>query len=460
MIVILIAIVSIGLLLQSDYRAKGATYGWFQNTWSGGADTEAVADHTHNQTGWLKFFSKDSQINTADDEIKLNLTTGSHTETDDASGFATGTHNNTYSTGTGIAMKKNNGVSCGGNIQCTSGNCDTDFSSGSYCHATATSCVYYSGGDPWELANGWEQCSGNDYYKSCNNSVWGAQQNSPDTANDYCDAGGGGQTGYDLAATCESKIDGGFTDPACESCSPYKANTTSTCKTSCASDTDCWSTHICSGGACLACGVGSVTYLGETYPTVQIGTQCWLAKNLNVGTMIPGNTNQANNAVIEKYCYDNLEANCTTYGGLYQWNEAMQYVTTAGTRGICPVGWHIPTDAEQYTLENYLKDDGQACNASRSAYECATAGAKLKQAGTTLWKSTNNATNSSGFTALPAGARYSNGTFQYISTHTHFWSSSDSGANALERDLFYSLSTIVRRGFEKVYGFSVRCIKE
>ena len=72
-----------------------------------------------------------------------------------------------------------------------------------------------------------------------------------------------------------------------------------------------------------------ILYGGETYPTVQIGTQCWFQKNLNIGTMINGNANQTNNGIIEKYCYNNLAASCITYGGLYQWNEAMQYVTTS-----------------------------------------------------------------------------------------------------------------------------------
>src|SRR5680860_1027903 len=64
---------------------------------------------------------------------------------------------------------------------------------------------------------------------------------------------------------------------------------------------------------------------------IAIGTQVWAKYNLNVGTMITGVTAQTNNAILEKYCYSNTESNCTTYGGLYQWNEAMQYVTTEGT---------------------------------------------------------------------------------------------------------------------------------
>ena len=64
---------------------------------------------------------------------------------------------------------------------------------------------------------------------------------------------------------------------------------------------------------------------GDYYNTVLIGDQCWLRENLNIGTRIDGILDQTNNTIMEKYCYDNLEANCKTYGGLYQWNEAMQY---------------------------------------------------------------------------------------------------------------------------------------
>jgi uncharacterized protein (TIGR02145 family) len=63
-----------------------------------------------------------------------------------------------------------------------------------------------------------------------------------------------------------------------------------------------------------------------------------MAENLNIGTRIDGANNQANNGTIEKYCYSDNTSNCDTYGGLYQWDEAMQYVTTEGTQGICPSG--------------------------------------------------------------------------------------------------------------------------
>src|SRR5665647_1782373 len=98
-------------------------------------------------------------------------------------------------------------------------------------------------------------------------------------------------------------------------------------------------------------GVPTVDYGGKTYHTVQIGSQCWLKENLDVGIMIDSVTEPGNNGVIEKYCYNNNAANCTTYGGLYKWNEAMEYVTTPGIKGICPPGWHIPTHTELQKLD-------------------------------------------------------------------------------------------------------------
>jgi len=84
-------------------------------------------------------------------------------------------------------------------------------------------------------------------------------------------------------------------------------------------------------------------YEGKTYHTAQIGTQCWLKENLNVGTFISSRIleDASNNGIIEKYCYGNLLNNCDVYGGLYQWGEAMKYSTTEGEQGICPSGWHI-----------------------------------------------------------------------------------------------------------------------
>ena len=90
---------------------------------------------------------------------------------------------------------------------------------------------------------------------------------------------------------------------------------------------------------------------GQSYNTAKIGDQCWMAENLIIGTRINGVDDQINNADIEKYCYDDIEDSCDVYGGLYQWDEIMQYTTSPGVQGICPTGWHIPTDDEWKILE-------------------------------------------------------------------------------------------------------------
>ena len=99
------------------------------------------------------------------------------------------------------------------------------------------------------------------------------------------------------------------------------------------------------------CGVSTVRDVdGNIYHTTDVHGQCWMSENMRVGTMILGGTDQTSDGSIEKYCYNNDLTNCATDGGLYQWDEAMQYSTTEGAQGICPAGWHIPTDVEFYTL--------------------------------------------------------------------------------------------------------------
>jgi uncharacterized protein (TIGR02145 family) len=218
-------------------------------------------------------------------------------------------------------------------------------------------------------------------------------------------------------------------------------------------------------------GVTTVTYAGENYPTVQIGTQCWFAKNLNVGTIIQGTNNQTNNSILEKYCYDNVPANCSTYGGLYQWAEAVQYQNgasnstslisafTGNVRGICPTGWHLPSDAEYCTITKFLDT---VVNCLTRGPSGTIAGGKMKSV-SGLWTVPNTgATNLSGFSALPGGFRENPGNFYQISVFTAFWTSDESSNNqAVERYFTNSGQNFGRNYyFNKSYGFSVRCLKD
>lgn len=225
----------------------------------------------------------------------------------------------------------------------------------------------------------------------------------------------------------------------------------------------------------FTCGTDTVADNdGNIYNTVQIGTQCWMKENLRVGIKITSCANgialpsekncflngttaksQTDNNIIEKYCYDDIDAECdggtpaTKYGGLYQWDEAMGYSTNEGAQGICPAGWHIPTDGEQYILENYLKDLGSPCSSTRNSFGCSTAGAKLKVGG------------SSGFEGIYAGNRITDGGFGSRGTTGTFWSSTSSGGYAAKRDLVSPFPNEVQRLFNlPVFAHSVRCIKD
>jgi len=189
---------------------------------------------------------------------------------------------------------------------------------------------------------------------------------------------------------------------------------------------------------------------GNNYSTVQIGVgkstaQTWMAENLNAGVRIDGTQEQTNNGIIEKYCNNNDESNCITYGGLYQWDEMMQYLTTEGVQGICPIGWHLPTDAEWTILTDFLGGES-------------IAGGKMKS--TNGWYDNGNGTNSSGFTAIPGGNRDYNGYFSFLLKDAYIWSSSQGGAtDAWSRFLYYNTNQVSQSGYYKTNGFSVRCIK-
>ena len=171
----------------------------------------------------------------------------------------------------------------------------------------------------------------------------------------------------------------------------------------------------------------TVTWQGQTYNTVLIGDQCWFKENLNYAT---GNS----------WCYDNDHAKCATYGRLYDWETAL---------GVCPSGWHIPTDVEWTTLTNYLGGES-------------VAGGKMKEAGYAHWLSPNTgATNTSGFTALPGGYRSYHGYFYNLTEKANFWSSTEStSAGAWYQYLFYDHDDVYRYSYSKTSGGSARCLKD
>lgn len=213
-------------------------------------------------------------------------------------------------------------------------------------------------------------------------------------------------------------------------------------------------------------GIPTVTYGGEVYNTIQVGTQCWLRENLNVGIRVDGTVTQTNNTpsnIIEKYCYGNLETNCETYGGLYQWAEMVQYlngatnttswnpVPSGNVQGICPTGWHIPTNAEWGALMTYA--GGQSVT-----------GGKIKEATTAHFAFPNTgATNVYGFTALPGGVRWHTGLFYYITNDCNLWTVTAGTAAATDcyyGGAGYGITAATNGQFPKTEGLSVRCLKD
>jgi uncharacterized protein (TIGR02145 family) len=190
---------------------------------------------------------------------------------------------------------------------------------------------------------------------------------------------------------------------------------------------------------------------GNVYRTVIIGTQEWMAENLKVTrycngdsieTTIPTTRDISNDAFPAfQWAYNGDNNYVATYGRLYTW-----YVLT-NSCPVCPDGWHLPSDNEWNTLINYLGGENVAD--------------KIKETGTAHWVSPNNrSTNETGFTALPSGTRNFH-TFDYLGYSCWFWSSTENDSiSAWTRCLDNSGNVVQRVQFLKVFGYSVRCLKD
>lgn len=205
-----------------------------------------------------------------------------------------------------------------------------------------------------------------------------------------------------------------------------------------------------------------VEYEGQVYNTIQIFSQCWLKENLNVGTMIQGVDSADDNSIIEKYCYNNEPDSCTKYGGLYQWDEMMQYTTQQGVQGICPPGWHLPADEEWKVLEGAMDSqygigDPEWDRGGFRGYDVGTS-IKTKSG----WYDGKNGTDLFGFSGMPAGFRHIYGDTWGISEGGSWWSTLKyEGYDACSRGLHFSVMWGICRGEdEKRLGFSVRCLKD
>ena len=206
--------------------------------------------------------------------------------------------------------------------------------------------------------------------------------------------------------------------------------------------------------------IGSMTDIrdGRKYKTTTIATQTWMAENLNY---------DYNKGTAKSYCYSNSSANCDEYGRLYQWSAAMDsaavfsnagkgcgYGTTCAAastssatlvRGVCPEGWHLPSNSDWNTL--WAAIGGTS-----------TAGTKLRSA--SGWYSNGNGTDDYGFSVLPAGL-YSNGSFGDAGNNGNFWSSTEYNSyEAYRKNFSYYYSYVIENENGKFVGYSVRCLKD
>jgi uncharacterized protein (TIGR02145 family) len=207
--------------------------------------------------------------------------------------------------------------------------------------------------------------------------------------------------------------------------------------------TDCWEEPVCEG-------VEDID--GNCYETIHIGTQNWMAENLKTtkykdGSEIPNITNNVDWGGLSTGAYGDY-GNTETYGRLYNW------YTVDDERGVCPEGWHVPSDAEYTILTDYLGGESVAGGKMK---ECTEGSCPESE----FWDSPNTAaTNESGFTGLPAGYRHNlDGTYGNLGTFGYFWSSSEyDSIDAWFRTLWYSNLVASRFYNSKQYGSSIRCL--
>jgi uncharacterized protein (TIGR02145 family) len=202
----------------------------------------------------------------------------------------------------------------------------------------------------------------------------------------------------------------------------------------------------------FTCGTSTVSDIdGNTYNTVSIGAQCWMSGNLKTssyrnGDLIPSgfnNTDWGNLTTGGRSWYNN---DSTTYENPY--GNLYNFYAVEDSRGLCPTGWHVPSDGEWTTLTNSLSPD---------------AGNKLKSTGTDYWSVTNaGVTNVTGFSAVGNGVRYWEGSFINFKVNGYVWSSTPLDANNIyHRDFRNNNSTVYRQSnFQKKVGCSVRCLKD
>jgi uncharacterized protein (TIGR02145 family) len=209
------------------------------------------------------------------------------------------------------------------------------------------------------------------------------------------------------------------------------------------------------------CSEGVTDYDGHYYKTVKIGDQCWMAENLK-------STHYANGSLIPwKYAYNNEQHNSYAYGRLYTWNafmhdSAASNSNPSGVQGVCPNGWHVPSDPEWQELEMTL---GMSATDAANGGDRGThgEGTKLKETDDAhFWQTgTSPGNNASGFSAIPGGWRNNLGTFAGLESYAYFWTTSESSSTIkIDRELYYNSSTISKGNVQYQDAFSARCVRD
>jgi len=214
----------------------------------------------------------------------------------------------------------------------------------------------------------------------------------------------------------------------------------------------------CSYGPAQCGGQATVTFDDYTYALVGIGSQCWFKENLRSdnyrnGDEIPGNLSDSawlNTSSGAQALYNNDEASLGTYGRLYNGHA------TQDSRGLCPTGFHVPSDGEWMMLEMALGMTQSQAN--EWGFRGTDQGTQIKSSPTDTpsW----DGSNTSGFSGLPAGIRYYGGFFDVLGYFGYWWSSSPSGGGAIYRCLGSGNSDVLRQDFGPQVGFSVRCVRD
>jgi len=204
---------------------------------------------------------------------------------------------------------------------------------------------------------------------------------------------------------------------------------------------------------------------GNVYNTVQIGDQCWMAENLNVGTMILLSEYPGDNGIIEKYCYENDINYCDEYGGLYNWQELMGWVETLGAKGICPEGWHLPTDGDWKVLEGVVDSQYDVGHPEwdKTGFRGTDAGFNLKS--DNWWSYSGNGIDLFNLTILPGGRgspTLSGDHCDGLGDNAYIWTSTKhpTEEHAFYRRFVSTNDASYRYDGTWKLGFAARCLKD